>query len=64
MCFYYITIFLKQTKKRAARFASNSSMPLRHVGNIVIWEGNYTPDIPNIAMKLPFLDRKVCKKIC
>ncbi|MCL2410330.1 MAG: hypothetical protein FWC97_01680 [Treponema sp.] len=43
-------------KKRAARSDSNSSMPLRHIGIIVIWEGNYNPDIFIIAMKLPFLE--------
>jgi len=36
-------------KKRAARLVSDSSMPLRHIGTIVIWEGNYNPDINSIG---------------
>jgi len=28
---------------------SDSSMPLRHIGTIVIWEGNYNPDIKSIG---------------
>jgi hypothetical protein len=29
-------------------------MPLRHIGSIVIWEGNYIPDIKSIGNKSIF----------
>jgi hypothetical protein len=32
--------------------------PVRHIGNIVIWEGNYTSDIFNIGNGLPILEKK------
>jgi hypothetical protein len=39
-------------KKELAEFCdSDSSMPLRHIESIVIWEGNYAPDILNIGYK-------------
>jgi hypothetical protein len=41
-------LYLTQ-KKGAARIVSNSSMPLRHIEVIVIWEGNYNPDNKNIG---------------
>jgi len=42
-------------KKRAARvYVSDSSMPLRHIGTIVIWEGNYNPDIKSIGYGVVF----------
>jgi len=31
---------------------SDSSMPLRHIESIVIWEGNYAPDILYIGYKV------------
>jgi hypothetical protein len=31
--------------------------PLRHIGNIVIWEGNYTPDTLNIGRGTVFLEK-------
>jgi len=39
-------------KKELFDFESNSSMPLRHIGVIVIWEGNYNPDIKSIGRDL------------
>jgi hypothetical protein len=33
---------------------------LRHIGNIVIWEGNYTSDILNIGSH-PIFFNKICQ---
>jgi hypothetical protein len=41
-------------KKELSEIASNSSMPLRHIGVIVIWEGNYNPDITSIGRMAVF----------
>jgi len=39
-------------KKELAEYCDpDSSMPLRHIESIVIWEGNYAPDILNIGHK-------------
>jgi hypothetical protein len=45
-------------KKPAAnqRFSAGPC-PLRHIGNIVIWEGNYTSDIFNIGWSIFFLEK-------
>lgn len=40
----------QQDKKRPAlNRSSKPAMPLRHIGHIVIWEGNYMLDIYNIG---------------
>ena len=36
-------------KKPAANQSLQQAPPLRHIGHIVIWEGNYKPDINNIG---------------
>jgi hypothetical protein len=38
-------------------------MPLRHVGNIVIWEGNYSPDIIYIGRTVGFFNKLLIKRI-
>jgi hypothetical protein len=40
----------KHIKKRPLRTRGSApALPLRHIGNIVIWEGNYKSDILNIG---------------
>jgi hypothetical protein len=36
-------------KGRYEPYDSVSALPMRHAGNTVIWEGNYTSDIFNIG---------------
>jgi hypothetical protein len=42
-------------KKPAANRSSQQAPPLRHIGLVVIWEGNYKPDIYNIGSALKYL---------
>jgi len=46
-------VFCIVSKKKAGL---HRPMPLRHIGYIVIWEGNYIPDIINIGIPPDFLE--------
>jgi hypothetical protein len=47
----YYRVLEKKEKELPELCVSDSSMPLRHIGVIVIWEGNYNPDNLNIGYK-------------
>jgi hypothetical protein len=44
-------------KKPAANRSPQPALPLRHIGYIVIWEGNYRSDILNIGQEGQNLER-------
>jgi len=46
-------------KKPVANRSPQQALPLRHIGLVVIWEGNYKPDIFNIGLGRKFLERTV-----
>jgi hypothetical protein len=49
----------KKPKKPAANLSLQPALPLRHIGIIVIWEGNYNPDIFNIGENFENLNKNV-----
>jgi hypothetical protein len=49
---------MKKAEKQPKRIAF-PALPLGHVGNIVIWEGNYRSDILNIGCPREFFTNKL-----
>jgi hypothetical protein len=47
----------KIPQKKAGR-VNTAGMPLRHIGNIVIWEGNYKSDTLFIGIRGRYLNKK------